>query len=212
MEHFVEQRSEEWFALREPCITASQFNDVLVGTPKAWTRIIEEKKGIRKGFQGNEATRWGNKYEDEALALFSFQEQLQVEKSGFFIYDKNPGIGASPDGKIGSDTLAEVKCPFNPDVHLKTWREQKVPAKYIPQIQGQLEITDRNFCWFISYDPRQEIDLQIVKILVARDQNYIDSLLIRLENFLFCWKNDEDPLNYFASPKGVDLDELPDLF
>jgi putative phage-type endonuclease len=212
MELIKEQLSDDWFKARDNCITGSQFNDVLNGTPTTWARIIAEKNGTAERFRGNKATEWGTKYEPEAIDLFSFQEQVDVVRTGFWVCDDNPFIGGSPDGLIGSDHLIEVKCPFNPDVHLKTYREKKIPGKYVPQVQGNLGITGRRFAWFISYDPRASVETKLVKILVARDDAYIESLFTRLNLFLECWKNGKDPLDYFELPGKVDLDNMPKLF
>lgn len=210
-----EQGFPEWFAERKTRITASRFNEILSGTPAAWNRIISELNGETRAFSGNEATRWGSKYEDEAISLFELEENVDVDRTGFHILDEYPDdIGGSPDGLVRTDGIVEVKCPFNPDVHLKTLREQKIPAKYVAQVQGNLLITRRRFGWFISYDPRQTPDKRLVKILIIRNDIYIDSLLARLLQFVESWKGLRDPIHYFAKKEASDLfdDSLPPLF
>lgn len=210
-----DQRSPEWFAARRTRITASRFNEVLNGTPKAWSRLLSEIQGDRPGFRGNAATRWGERYESEAIAFFEFQEGLDVDTTGFHVMDEFPeDIGSSPDGLIGSEYAVEVKCPYNSDVHLKTWKEQKVPAKYVPQVQGHLLVTGRRFVWFLSYDPRQPIEKRLVKILVIRNNHYIDGLRTRLLQFVEFCKVTKDPSLYFGKKETTDIfdDSLPLLF
>lgn len=210
-----DQKSEAWFRERRTRITASRFNEVLSGTPKAWSRIISELNGETRGFSGNEATRWGERYEDDAIALFELEENLDVERTGFHVLDKYPDdIGGSPDGLVRDDTVVEVKCPFNPEIHLKTYREQKVPGKYVAQVQGNMLITGRRFSWFLSYDPRQTPEKRLVKILIVRNQNYIDALVPRLLEFVESWKGLRDPTHYFAKKEASDIfdDGLPPLF
>lgn len=209
-----EPLSEAWFAARRGRLTASRFNDILNGTPTGWSRIIDELNGDREGFRGNAATDWGTENEDGAITLFELQERVEVERTGFWIMDDFPFIGGTPDGLLGSDYTLQVKCPYNPEVHLKSWRDQRIPGKYIPQVQGELMITGRSYAWFISYDPRADIDKQLVKILIPKNQNYIDALLVRLLQFYQCWKESRDPLEYFLTAKVADPvnGSLPKLF
>lgn len=210
-----DQGSPEWFAERKKRITASRFNEILSGTPAAWNRVIAELDGVSRPFGGNEATRWGSHYEDEAISLFELEENVDVERTGFHILDEYPDdIGGSPDGLVRSDGIIEVKCPFNPEVHLKTLREQKIPAKYVAQVQGNLLITRRRVAWFLSYDPRQTPDKRLVKILIVRNDNYIDSLLERLLQFVSSWKGLQNTDSFFAKKEATDLfdDSIPPLF
>jgi putative phage-type endonuclease len=210
-----DQLSPEWFAERQKRVTSSIFNEILSGTPKAWSRIIGEKEGSIRSFYGNEATRWGSNHEDEAVALFEMEENIDVERTGFHVLDQYPDdIGGSPDGLIGKDSLIEVKCPFNPEVHLKTFREQKIPGKYIAQVQGNLLITGRRVGWFLSYDPRQSIDKRLVKIPIIRNDIYLDGLLSRVLQFVECWKGLRSPDQYFVKKQETDIfdDSVPKLF
>ena len=78
-------------------------------------------------------------------------------------------FGASPDGIVGKDGQIEVKCP-DTTTHLNTLLTRKVPDEYIPQITSQLSCTRREWCDFVSYDPRLKAELQIIVIRVfAKD-------------------------------------------
>jgi hypothetical protein len=79
--------------------------------------------------------------------------------------------GASPDGLVGDEGGIEIKCPL-PHTHVSYLRAGDVPSKYIPQIQGCLWITGREWWDFMSYHPAME-DL-IVR--VYRDEAYIKKL------------------------------------
>ena len=59
----------------------------------------------------------------------------------------------------------EVKCPSS-QTHLNTILTQEVPAEYVPQITWQLACTRREWCDFVSYDPRLPEHLQLVIIRV----------------------------------------------
>jgi hypothetical protein len=77
---------------------------------------------------------------------------------------------------IGVDGGIEIKCPL-PHTHIAYLREGVVPSKYIPQIQGCLWITGREWWDFMSYHPAME-DL-IVR--VERDNEYIKKLADQVE-------------------------------
>jgi len=214
MELAGEPLSDQWFENRKGKITASRFNDVLNGTPAGWSRLLGELDGSVKGFGGNAATGWGTDHEQEAIDLFSFEESINVNPTGFWIMDDFPFIGGTPDGLIGADTTVQVKCPFNPEVHLKTVREQRIPSKYLAQVQGELMVTGRKFVWFISYDPRAKLADRLVKILIPRNQNYIDVLLGRLLKFWECYEGFRNPEEYFITAPKIDIakDQIPKLF
>ena len=54
----------------------------------------------------------------------------------FAVHKTHLWLGATPDGTIGEDGLLEIKCPMH-----RT--HEHLPAHYMPQVQGQLEIMDR---------------------------------------------------------------------
>jgi hypothetical protein len=51
-----------------------------------------------------------------------------------------------------------------------------VPDEYIPQITSQLSCTRREWCDFVSYDPRLPEDLQIIIIRVYAKDLAIEAL------------------------------------
>lgn len=79
--------------------------------------------------------------------------------------------GASPDGLIGHDGLLEIKCPYTTQTHVEYLLGGTVPDDYAAQVQGQLWVTGRRWCDFVSFDPRvvyQGPHLLIVR--VERDE------------------------------------------
>lgn len=63
-------------------------------------------------------------------------------------------VGASPDGLLEcsqENGILEVKCPFNKGKPEKGLPWTNMPFYYMPQLQGQMEIMDRNwvdlYCW-----------------------------------------------------------------
>jgi hypothetical protein len=64
-----EQRTTEWYEQRKNAITASDIPTVLgensYKTP--WSLFLDKCNANEKPFVGNDATRWGNHYEDIAI-------------------------------------------------------------------------------------------------------------------------------------------------
>lgn len=87
-------------------------------------------------FEGNEATQWGNDNEPVALAAYCSATGLNVQQVGFVQHRGIEWLGGSPDG-LTDNRLIEIKCPFSQEVYAS------VPAHYMAQIQGLLEITEK---------------------------------------------------------------------
>ena len=156
------QRSEEWFALRKDRLTTSTFNTTL-GLWKGKRRFeVWHEKVFSSDTKSNvslaskNAMEWGVVNESTAIEKYKTITGREVTSLGFATHseDNFDWIGASPDGLLGnlSDPgILEVKCPFNkgkPE-SAKPW--STLPFYYMPQIQGQMEVMDREwvdlYCW-----------------------------------------------------------------
>jgi len=91
--------------------------------------------------------------------------------------------GASPDGLVGDDGMVEIKCP-NTATHIETLLTNKIDEKYIYQMQWQMACTGRQWCDFVSFDPRMDEALQLKIISVARDNALIAEIEAEVQKFL----------------------------
>ena len=91
--------------------------------------------------------------------------------------------GASPDGLIYDDGLIEIKCP-NTATHIETLKSKKLPYQYYWQVMGQMWITGRKWCDFVSFDPRMPKNAQIFITTVERDDEAISKLEGQVTTFL----------------------------
>lgn len=158
----LEQRSPEWFAARLGKATASRIADVCARTKTGWGAsranylaelVCERLTGQpTQGFT-NAAMQWGTETEPQALAAYQFLTDNVVEPVGFVDHPTIPMAGASPDGLVGEDGLVEVKCPST-NTHIKTLLEGAIEGKYHQQMQFQMACTGRQWCDFLSFDPR----------------------------------------------------------
>jgi len=177
------QGSNEWLQSRLGKPTASNFGKLITPTGKPSTSadgyinelIAQRITGELAEFYTNEAIARGNELEPAARALYEFINGVEVVEVGLCLHDEFE-CGASPDGLVGDDGGIEIKCPL-PHTHVSYLRAGDVPGKYVPQIQGCLYITGREWWDFMSYHPAME-DL-IVR--VERDNEYIKKLADQVE-------------------------------
>ena len=193
----VQQRTPEWFALRRGKVTASNFGRVVLGGEKSWQSYMPELDNGPPEFS-SDATDWGNEQEPCARARFELLYQ-RVDKAGFITHPEHPMIGASPDFLVGNDGGGEIKCPFDSENHYDVLLSQSVPEKYLPQVQGSMWVTGRQYWWFISFDPRAMVASQkFIAIKVLRDDLYIQKLKKKLLDFWTCYSGDRDTSRYFG--------------
>ena len=123
----------KWKEARSLRLTASNFGQICA--MRESTDRTKRAKTILKGFQGNNATRYG--IEHEAQAADDFRNVLQdIEgnevnfmETGLFVDSEIPYLGASPD-RMSTDKsfLVEIKCPSScENMHpLQGIREKKI--------------------------------------------------------------------------------------
>lgn len=185
----MEQRTEEWYQARLGKVTASKVASVLAKRDSA-TRadyltdlVLERLTGKQQEFYQNEAMQWGTDTEPQARMAYEAETGNLVDELGFIDHPSIANFGCSPDGVVGEDGLIEIKCP-NSKTHLSTLLSGKAPSKYIPQMQTQMAVMNRQWCDFVSFDPRLPEDLQLFVIRVNRDDEYIAKLEEEVSIFL----------------------------
>lgn len=120
-------------------------------------------------FQGNDATEWGNEYEAEAIAEYTRLTGRKVRTGQNFLQHPELAlVGGTPDGLVGERGILEVKCPFNFKNHIRTVITREVPDEYRAQVNGHLLLSGRDWCDFVSYDPRIPKKRRSARIAVIR--------------------------------------------
>lgn len=132
--------------------------------------LVERLTGVpTEGFVSS-AMQWGIDHEAEARTLYEFETGNRVEEVGFIVHPNIDFAGASPDGLVGEDGMVEIKCP-NTATHLDALLGSSIPLKYVSQMQWQMECAGREWCDYMSYDPRmQDPELVMVVRRVRRDE------------------------------------------
>lgn len=154
--HDVEQNTPEWYEARLGKFTASAFNDLF----SAKTTATYEKAIYKAAFEritGEAPESFSSSYmerghELEAMAISEYERTTfeDVKRVGFV--ELNEWVGCSPDGLVSDHGLIEVKCPaFH--TAMKYIMSDKLPNIYEKQVHGQMYITGKLWCDFVSYHP-----------------------------------------------------------
>ena len=169
---------DDWYAERCGKVTASRVKDLNAKPSKGkalnalgLTILAERLTGVQKETPTNFYMQWGIDNEPHAIAAYENETGFFVNGTGLIDHPFIEMFGASPDGLVSENGQIEVKCP-DTTTHLNTLLTKEVPEEHIPQITSQLACTRREWCDFVSYDPRLEPELQIIIIRVfAKDLN-----------------------------------------
>lgn len=188
----MEQRTDDWFSARLGKVTGSRVADVIAKTKTGYSTsranymiqlAIERMTNNQAESFTNAAMEWGTAQEPFARSNYETLTGNLVEEVGFIDHPEICMSGASPDGLVGSSGLIEIKCP-NSLTHSEYIRGEKVPTKYMPQMAFQMACTGREWCDFMSYDPRMPEGLQVFLIRYHRDEEYIKEIESEIKKFL----------------------------
>jgi len=135
-----------------------------------------------------------------ARAAYEAAQGVMVEEVGFVRHPTIEWAGASPDGLVGGDGLVEIKCP-NTATMIETLLSQKVPGKYITQMQFQMACTGRKWCDFVSFDPRMPAKAQLFVTRVDRDDKFIAEIEAEIVKFLAEVQSQVQKLNAIIESK-----------
>jgi len=181
----VIQGSSEWHELRCGKFTGSRFADLMAMTKSGpstsranliMTLALERLTGTpEEGFQ-NDAMRRGTELEPLARGAYEAHTGELVEQVPFVVHPDFPYVGVSPDGLLGDDGMAELKCPASLAKHLDYLRNGSHANEYKWQVLGQLWVCRRAYCDVVSYDPRFPPGLQLAIVRVKRDDAAIKAL------------------------------------
>lgn len=181
----MDQRTDEWFAARAGKVTASAIYKVMARTKSGWGAdrtnyhaqlVTERLTGRPADSFSNAAMQWGTDTEPQARAAYAFHVDEAPIEVGFMDHPRIEWSGASPDGLVGLNGMLEIKCP-NTATHIATLDGAEIDRKYLYQMQWQMACAQRDWCDFVSFDPRLPASMQLHIRRVERD----DALLAELE-------------------------------
>lgn len=196
--------SEKWVSIHRNILTASNFGRIC--------RARNFSSHVFPVLHSNTCTEsmiYGQVNEPIAIKAIEHKFGIKVKKCGIFLDAVEYYLGASPDGMIdGSNGIVEVKCPksaagkeigscklpyLNRD-NTGTILGLKQQHPYFYQIQGQLHISNRDYCIFgvwTGTTEQQIQDDQLNKFLytemIQYDATFFKEMLPSLKKFYFEW-------------------------
>lgn len=182
------QNTPEWLEFRYSHIGASDAMAIMGTSPWKSAHDLYEEKRSKLEQGDNFAKSEGRRL--EPLALEAFEQQTgHTMFPMVFTHDKYDWMSASFDGiTLDRKTILEIKCPGKVD-HLEALCG-KIPPKYYPQIQHQLEVSGLDRAHYFSYAHGSGI-----VVVVERDQDYINILVEKELEFWDCLTKAYPPPN-----------------
>lgn len=187
------QGSPEWYAVRLGKVTASRIADLTAKTKTGWGAsranymaelLVERLTGEVAPSYTNDAMRWGLEKEPEARAAYEWHRDCEIKPIGFVHHPHINMSGASPDGQVADDGMVEIKCP-NTATHIDTLLSDAVAEKYIKQMQWQMACAERQWCDFVSFDPRLPEHMRLFVKRIEFDKATVAILEKDVMAFLF---------------------------
>lgn len=157
------QGTEAWRQARCGVITASNFKHVM--KRKANGEELKARQTYMRSLAFERISQvpvheltakslaWGKTNEGRARSEYEIRSGLVCEEVGLLRHSDMPFVGASPDALVEHDGGIEIKCPISEHIHIGTWIEG-MPEDHMPQVQGAMFVTGRQWWDFVSFDVR----------------------------------------------------------
>lgn len=192
----IEQGSKEWLDLRAGIVTMSVVDCLLVdgksssGLGAGAYTLMNQLIGERicgepdDSFGGNRHTERGHELEGKGRELYESQNDVKCDQVAIIL---NHGVGYSPDSLVTDIGLCEIKTKL-PKFQVEIILNDEVPKEHIPQCQGGLWVSEREWIDFVSYWPGMPLfvkrvyrDEMMIKKMAARVKIFYEILEKRLE-------------------------------
>jgi len=144
---------------------------------------LQRTTGIIQESYSNAAMEWGTQTEPQARVAYEVRTNNFVDQVAFIDHPNIDWFGCSPDGLVSDRGLVEIKCP-NSATHWEYFKYNRPPTKYVIQMQAQLAVTGRDWCDFVSFDPRMPDSSQLLVVRVDRDEAFIAEMEAEIKQFL----------------------------
>lgn len=188
--------SSLWKTTKHGLIISSDFGRIcLARSPESFTTIVNDV--LNNNSETVKQTQHDITFESKAIRAFEVSEDIVIQKCGLFIDEKHISLCAAPGGLVEHDAIIMIKCPletYGKDVsqsvlkgECQFWKKERkrkgdtnIPKvlgvnenhKWFYQIQGDLHVTQRKFCYFGMWTG-EKTPLVIEKIM--RDDDFWQS-------------------------------------
>lgn len=178
------QQSEKWLDMRKNKIGSSDAPIIMEASPwktpyQLWTEKVSKSHSSKR----TEAMQRGIDLEGKARQKFEEMTGMCMIPQ-VIIHKEHNWMMASLDGMdLEQNHIVEIKCPMNKNDH-DIAISGKIPEKYYPQLQHQIEVCGIDMAYYFSFDGDDGIILEIY-----RDEKYIKTMLEKEKEFFFCMEN-----------------------
>ena len=201
-----DQDNAKWMKLREIRVTASRFGDVAkrrsLEPPEGMIKFVGNNVSPKTYDNSVASLDYGKV--TEKIAIKAYQDKypnIQVKQTGVWSHSEFPWMGGSPDGliydrSIEEEGLLEVKCPLKGQIcnfqevatqngfYMNKGINGKYSLnkshKYYYQIQGCMNIINREFCDFVIYTSK---DIYVERIV--RDKEFFKTMKGKLREYYY---------------------------
>jgi putative phage-type endonuclease len=167
--------------LRVGRVTGSRIGAVLGLNPYSsradvLREMVREAFDAPREFTGNDATRYGQAKEPEALAAYEAREGVMTYGGDdCLVHPAHDFLAVTPDGLVGEAGMIECKAPYRGTY--THWREKPY---YEAQMRLQLECAGRDWCDFAVLDRAGVLHVS----RLAHDPAWLPSVMPALESFM----------------------------
>ena len=163
----IQQGTPEWLQLRIGVFTATDGQTIATKGKGLETLIYEKASEVITGLSCEEVftnsnIERGKELEEQARLFYEIEKNVSVETVAF-VYGDLQHTGCSPDGLVGTDGLAEFKCPNNKNFLLNCL-DNDFDKKYFWQVQYQMFITGRKWADLVFFNPNFNNPVKIFRI------------------------------------------------
>jgi putative phage-type endonuclease len=207
----VQQQTAEWLQMRVGAVTASRMNDVMAKSKRGGELqcrkdykaelVCERLTKLKAEHYVTPAMEWGIQHERLARAAYEIETGVTTEPGGLALHDRIKWLMASPDGLVGDKGLVEFKCPTTA-THIEYFTAGVVPEEYHWQMLCQMACAQRDWCDFVSYDPRLPESLQLFIRRMEWDDARITEMEAEVEKFII---EVEDSIIALSKSRAIDL-------
>lgn len=154
----IEQKTDEWYKVRELKLTASHAQTIAAngkGLETYCKELVAEylSEAEKEQFTSPDIER-GNRLEAQAREYCSLITGIDFQEIGFV--ETNDHLGISPDGVVFKDDKIidsiEIKC-HSDRVFLELLLTEEIDTKYLMQMQMQMLVMETESCLYFAYNP-----------------------------------------------------------
>ncbi len=188
-----QQRSPEWYKVREGKITASDIVSILGKDTLATTKTAIDNLAMTLAIE----TIY-SKIEDDYVS-FDMQRGIDMEPAAYDILHDylgeqfitcsqigfaqlNEHVGASPDALCSNNRSGEIKCP-NAANYFKYVLKGIISPKHYAQMQHQMLCTGTDASYYVNYCVHMGKEYTSIKV-VERDNEMIELIKTRCEDVI----------------------------